>query len=545
MGQPRVSIVIPIFNAARYLDETIQCVLHQTVQDWELLLVDDGSTDDSAAIARRYAAGQPDKIRYLEHPGRTNRRQFATRRLGAVHARADVLALLDADDVWEQEYLEKHLGVWNGAQAHGVVLSYGPSLYWHPAEAGGQHDYVQPLPPGSPGLYGPGELLGPFFASRYATTPCPSCTLIRRDVFGQLGRFERAARDSLAFEDQILWWYVAARWPVAIHGDAWVRYRQHPASSVRTTFSDPKARQAELVFLRTVRDDLGRQCPDHPLLRSGQLEQRMNHLVNGNGSMASAPRGFLKTVRAVPPLLVDGVSRILPRPAKRVARRLLGAVKALKTRRTRARMAKGVEPLSYLWGGDRGWPIHRYYLDQFLQEFAADVRGHCLEFQDPAYTPHFGGAAVTKLDILHIDASNPQATLVADLTKPNDIPSDLFDCIICTHVLHIIPELHKAVAELYRILKPGGVLLVAVPQASMCDPGYHELWRFTAEGLGWVLGRAFGAEQTTVRAYGNSLTTAGEIRGLVAAEFTQAELDTHDPRFAVEVCARAVKRKPA
>lgn len=207
----------------------------------------------------------------------------------------------------------------------------------------------------------------------------------------------------------------------------------------------------------------------------------------------------------------------------------------------RLQMDIGVKPLSHVWGTDRGLPVHRYYLEQFLSEFASDIRGCCLEFQDPQYTPRFGGSAVVKLDILHIDDSNPKATLVADLTEPNNLPSDHFDCIVCPHVLHVIFEVSKAVSEIYRVLKPGGVLLVAVPQVSMCDPFYHELWRFTPEGLEVLLARVFGSNNVTVRAYGNSLTAAGEIRGVVVHEFATAELDHHDPRFAVEVCARAVK----
>jgi SAM-dependent methyltransferase len=234
------------------------------------------------------------------------------------------------------------------------------------------------------------------------------------------------------------------------------------------------------------------------------------------------------------------IRRAVPDPAKRFLRQALAPVKRTNAR---IRFAVNVKPLSYLWGFDRGLPIHRYYLEQFLQEFARDIRGHCLEFQNPGYTPRFGGSAVEKLDILHIDDSNPLATIVADLGKPNHIPNDVFDCIVCTHVLHVIFELDKVVAELHRILKPGGILLVGVPHTSMCDPGFHEIWRFTPEGLNSVLGKVFGNENVTVRAYGNSLTAAGEIRGLVASEFSQATLDYNDPRFAVEVCARACKVK--
>ena len=236
--------------------------------------------------------------------------------------------------------------------------------------------------------------------------------------------------------------------------------------------------------------------------------------------------------------VTGGAGKVAPEPARRLVRRVRASF-----RRSRARvgLGVGVEPYSYLWGSDRGQGIFSYYLNQFLAEFAGDIRGHCLEFQEDSYTTRFGGPAVTKLDILHIDDSNPLATLVADLTKPNDLPGDCFDCIICTHVLHVIAELDRAVAELRRLLKPGGVLLVAVPCVSMCDPQWHELWRFTEEGLCTLLARAFGPHRVMTRAYGNSLTAAGQIRGLAAHEFTSAELDTHDPRFAVEICGRACK----
>jgi SAM-dependent methyltransferase len=207
----------------------------------------------------------------------------------------------------------------------------------------------------------------------------------------------------------------------------------------------------------------------------------------------------------------------------------------------RLQMDIGVEPLSYRWGTDRGLPVHRYYLEQFLAEHASDVHGHVLEFQDPQYVRRFGGARVTALDSLHIDDSNPEATLVADLTKPNSLAGDRFDCIICTHVLHMIADVPRALRELCRLLKEGGVLLVAVPHVSMFGaPG--EIWRFTPLGLESLLSQAFGPDQVTVRSYGNSLTAAGEIRGTVATEFLRSELEQHDRRFAVEICARATKR---
>jgi SAM-dependent methyltransferase len=207
----------------------------------------------------------------------------------------------------------------------------------------------------------------------------------------------------------------------------------------------------------------------------------------------------------------------------------------------RVRLAAGVKPLSEVWGADRGIPIHRYYLTGFLKEWRADIRGHCLEFLADTYVTAIGGDAVSKVDVLHIDDSNPKATIVADLTQPNSVPDNEFDCIVCTHVLHLVTDFNEVTSELHRMLKPGGVLLVAVPQLSMCDPGWHEYWRFTPEGLGLLLGRVFGRENVSLRAYGNSLASACEIRGLAANEVHTDVLECHDPRFAIEVCGRAQK----
>ena len=208
----------------------------------------------------------------------------------------------------------------------------------------------------------------------------------------------------------------------------------------------------------------------------------------------------------------------------------------------RAAFALDVAPLSYAWGGDRGVPVHRLHLERFLEEHARDIHGRCLEFQEPRYASRFGGSAVERLDILHADDSNPKATIVADLTVASDIPENTFDCIICTHVLHSIFHLERAIAALHRMLAPRGVLLVAVPHISMCDRRFEELWRFTAAGLTRLLTTAFPPEDVTVHAFGNSLTSAGELRGMVASEFAAEVLALHDERFAAEICARAQKK---
>jgi SAM-dependent methyltransferase len=215
-------------------------------------------------------------------------------------------------------------------------------------------------------------------------------------------------------------------------------------------------------------------------------------------------------------------------------------VPLIKAAGNRLRFAIGVAPLSQQWG-DRGQPLSRDYVEEFLQQFSRDIRGHCLEFQEDTYTSRFGRDAVTKLDILHREPGNPNATIVTDLTQPNTIPSSEFDCIICTYTLHVVFDLYKMISEFHRILKEEGVLLVAVPNITLGYPQNHELWRFMPEGLEALLVSVFGVGNVTIKGYGNSLTSAGNLRGLVAREFSRDELGHHDPRFAIVVMGRAVK----
>ncbi len=193
------------------------------------------------------------------------------------------------------------------------------------------------------------------------------------------------------------------------------------------------------------------------------------------------------------------------------------------------------------WGG-RGKTIHRYYLEEFLRHNASAIQGRCLEFQEDSYTSKFGKDKVLSVDILNVEPDKKGTTLVADLTKDNDLPGDYFDCIICTYVLHIILEKEKMISELHRILKPGGVLLLCVPNITVHYPQYPELWRFTAYGLGATIGRCFGNANVVVTGYGNSLTAAGELRGLAMEDFSTAELDHQDSRYSLVICARAEKQ---
>ena len=116
-------------NAERFIEEAIDSVLAQTLQDWELILVDDGSSDTSAAIAHTYATQIPARIRVLQHPGGGNRGIAASRNLGMAASHAPYIALLDADDLYEPRRLELHVDCLDKNPDVGVVFSQ--ERYWH------------------------------------------------------------------------------------------------------------------------------------------------------------------------------------------------------------------------------------------------------------------------------------------------------------------------------------------------------------------------------------------------------------------------------
>jgi SAM-dependent methyltransferase len=228
------------------------------------------------------------------------------------------------------------------------------------------------------------------------------------------------------------------------------------------------------------------------------------------------------------------VSALLSR-ARRIARR------GFRVARGRVLLARGVAPVSRTFGYERGQPIHRFYIDQFFDDHARVIRGRCLEFQDAGYVRRYGRDKPTHIDVLDLHDDNPDATIVADLTKPNTVPSGSFDCIVCVHVLHLVYEADLLTKELHRLLAPGGALLVAVPGASMIDPDWTEYRRWTGLGVETLLQQFFRPEDITVETYGNSLAAAAELRGLASDEIAPWELRAKDDLFQVEVCAVAVK----
>jgi glycosyltransferase involved in cell wall biosynthesis len=223
--RPLVSVVIIFLNAEEFLEEAIESVWKQTYRNWELMLVDDGSSDSSTAIARRYAAADPARVRYLEHPDHANRGMSASRNLGARGGGGEYVAFLDADDVWLPRKLEEQVAILESQPAAGVV--YGMGEDWHSWSRAGRPDQIRELGVPAETLVEPPSLLTLFLQGR-ERTPCPSDILVRRSALERVGGFEDAFRG--LYEDQAFLAKVYLESAVFVSGRRWSRHRKHPNS---------------------------------------------------------------------------------------------------------------------------------------------------------------------------------------------------------------------------------------------------------------------------------------------------------------------------
>ena len=227
------------------------------------------------------------------------------------------------------------------------------------------------------------------------------------------------------------------------------------------------------------------------------------------------------------------------RRAYRRVNRVLGRRGSRTRRRIGLRLA---EPVSRQFGLDRGRPVDRFYIERFLRAHSADIRGRVLEVAEPTYTEWFG-SAVERSDVLHVQAGDPKATIVGDLTTGEGIPEGAFDCLILTQTLHVIYDAPAALRGARAALKPGGVLLVTLPgisQVSRVDmEEWGDYWRFTTASARRLFEGVF--DDFEVEAHGNVVAAAAFLYGLAQDELEPEELEAADPDYELVITVRAVR----
>jgi glycosyltransferase involved in cell wall biosynthesis len=209
----RISVVIPTYNYGRFIAEAIESVLRQTRAADEIIVVDDGSTDDTEAVVAEFG----DKVRYVRQE---NAGVCAARNRGVAESSGDVIAFLDADDIWHAGKIEKQLEKFAADAEIGLV---------HCAMREFESETGETLRLHAEGMEGDvaDELL---LWERTAIIGCGTAVMVSRKAFDEAGGFDTRLKVG---EDWDLCYRIARRYKVGFVPEVLVDYRSHGAAAHR------------------------------------------------------------------------------------------------------------------------------------------------------------------------------------------------------------------------------------------------------------------------------------------------------------------------
>jgi glycosyltransferase involved in cell wall biosynthesis len=215
MTTPTVSVVIGAYNAAPWIQATVDSALAQTIDDLEVIVVDDGSTDATPQILETYG----DAIRVVIQE---NRGPAAARNRGIAEARGMYVAFLDHDDLWLPDKTARQLAALR--EAPDAVWCYTDAAWFDSASGQTTHLASQFAPPHQ------GDVLLPLFGGNFLTF---ASTLVQRDVLNEVGAFDTSP-GVRNLDDWDLWLRIAERYPLVYVDAPLVRYRVHATQATQT-----------------------------------------------------------------------------------------------------------------------------------------------------------------------------------------------------------------------------------------------------------------------------------------------------------------------
>lgn len=246
--QGLVTIIMPFLNTREsFFLEAVESINKQTYDNWELILVDDGSEAPLSRAAMAVAGKLPEKITYVDHDGHRNLGISASRNRGISLAKGEYVAFLDADDVWNGEQLKEQVELLNHHPE--VAMLYGNTTYWRTwrdNSGESERDVQYKMGLRTPQLYAPPNLLR-LILQRRAISPCMTSVMVRRQVFLQGVDFEEEFREH--YEDQVFLAKVFASYPVYVSNRCWGKYRQHLESVTSDGDDSDRARTWRLQYL--------------------------------------------------------------------------------------------------------------------------------------------------------------------------------------------------------------------------------------------------------------------------------------------------------
>ena len=532
-----VSVIVTGYNHGHFLAEAIDSVLRQTWSAIEVIMVDDGSLDNTRAVAGQYTG--------IQYHYQSNQGLSAARNAGVRLSKGEFIVFLDADDWLYSEAIS--VGLQYLRQNPPAVFSSGAynvvdvsNRVTHPGGIVVENDHYLRMLEGN-------------YIGMHATV------MYRRTVFDSYS-FDTSLT---ACEDYDLYLRITRQHPVVHHTHKIAAYREHSSNMSKNS----AMMLAATHYVLSGQKDTLRTMTERRAYRKGHQFWTTLYATQVYIQLCCSKRDALKLIgkenlTLLKKYRLDLYLRYL---LKRTL--LISALRKAKTYaptfalrwlhqagaydtfnpvpgQVRLGDLKRDKPFSTNFGHDRGGPIDRYYIEFFLQQQHAGIRGRVLEIGDNEYTLRFGGTLVTKSDVLHVHQGNPQATFVGDLSDAPHIPSDSFDCIILTQTLHLIYNIQGALKTCERILKPGGTLLLTVPGISHIDHDEWSqdwLWAFTSVSLHRLLLDTFTTDTVTINTHGNVFIATAFLYGMGISEVTRKQLDFHDPHYQVIVTAKVVK----
>ena len=190
-------------------------------------------------------------------------------------------------------------------------------------------------------------------------------------------------------------------------------------------------------------------------------------------------------------------------------------------------------------------PVDRRAVDGFLDACRTDVKGVVLDAQEAYSGRRLQVEHVNRLDIVDVDGANPRATIVSDLRCATNVPSSSYDSIVLWQTVHFADDLSAVVAEGWRLLKPGGVLVAVLTCAELASGGYlraHQGPRLTNFEARRAFDQHFGP-LAVVTSHGNAISAAAFTYGLDARHVPPAAFDFTDTSAPVVITARAQKQQ--
>lgn len=533
-SNPLVSVIITTYNHAKYLPDSMNSVSIQTYKKREIIVVDDGSIDDTEKIV----AGYP-QVRYIKQE---NKGLAAARNTGIFNSNGDFIVFLDADDLLYPHALSENLKHFDRHPECAFISG------WHD-RVNENKELIETYESSQPDRDHYNALLQGNYIGMHAAV------MYRREILHHF-LFDETLP---ACEDYDLYLRIAKNNPVFSHAERLAAYRIHHhnmsnnvslmLSEAKETLSKNylplKEKESKPYFLRgkkNWRRYYAREIYKHIGYPHYKLSVADGKIVLANLPLPLFKLFLHKTINKSRRFLQKNILAMKER-----VRRILGkGYKTLVPPLGKIRMGdmRRTIPLSREFGYDRGGPVDRYYIENFLLDNAIHIKGNVLEVGDNAYTHAYGKEKVIKSDVLHIDASNPGATIVGDLSHADHVASEQFDCIVLTQTLHLIYDFKAAIYHCHRLLKHGGVLLMTVPGISQIDYGEWGntwYWSFTGKAIQKLLSEYFNPADTLVQTYGNVLAASAFLYGMGQHEITDKEKNENDPHYQVIITAKAIK----